>query len=107
MTKNFKPRITAEKRDRIIELLDKRTPIKSIAAETAVSIPSIYKINRTRPEPDEANIDAIAVLEKQVSAAEARISDLEKTILEIESLRNEVEVKKSVIKSLRALQEKS
>jgi uncharacterized coiled-coil protein SlyX len=98
-----KPRITDQQRRRIIEMIDQGVAVETIALQTKVSEPSIYKIKRTLPKADATQIDAITVLEKQVAAAEARITELERTIVEIEMLRDEVKTKNAVIQSLKDL----
>jgi transposase-like protein len=112
MTKapNRKPRLTPEQKQRIVDMLNQQIAVATIAADTGVSLPTIYGLKRKvegRNEPTRgvgaAAANPVAILEQEVAAAEARIADLEKSIAELESLRDEVTVKTSVIKTLKEL----
>lgn len=46
---------------------------------------------------------AISVLEQEITVTESKIAELEKTLTQIEALKQEVKVKKGVLESLKSL----
>jgi len=97
------PRLTPEDRDAIRAKYDADVPVKEIAKQYSVTAVTIYSV-LSKPRAVEST--AASMLEREIAQAESRIVELQKTLAEVDRLKQEIKVKKSVLEALKALPSK-
>jgi hypothetical protein len=92
-------RLTLLQKVEIEKKLNAGVPVADLAAEYKVTKPVIYNLKSKRSP----TLTAASLLEQEIVDAELRIVELQKTVLEIDSLQQVVKVKKAVLESLKKL----
>jgi transposase-like protein len=96
-------RLSESERLEIVKKKNEGVAVTDLATEFDVSEPTIYTILKTAKDRP-TQLSGIAVVEQEIRESQDRIAVLEKTVGEIERLKEEVKIKKAFLDSLRALQ---
>jgi transposase-like protein len=96
-----KKRLTQQQRNQITAKLSSGATVSELASEFKVSQPTIYSIKKGGSG---RAVSAVFALDSEIFAAESRITELQKAIAEIDSLREVIKIKKAALESLRKLE---
>jgi transposase-like protein len=102
LEKEKKKRLTDAQKAEITAALGRGVSVKDLAEKYHVTQPTIYAIKKAPRQADPLT----AVVKAEIETAEARVAELEKSMREIDWLREKIKLKKDFVAALEKIEER-